>query len=64
MRNGNASVSKFPSTLAINPPLLSINYVPLSSIKNIKNLKIWTLSIFKNSKNQIWNNCIIGEKKG
>jgi len=36
----------------------------LSSSKTLKKLKIWSNSIFENSKNQILNNCIINEKKG
>jgi len=33
-----------------------------SRMKVLKNLKIWSLNIFKNSKNQILDNCI-NEKK-
>jgi len=35
-------------------------------MKNLKNLKIWSLSIgvLKNVKNPILNNCIIEEKRG
>jgi len=36
----------------------------LSSTKNLKNSKIWSLNIFLNSKNQILNNWIIEGKKG